>query len=206
MLSILGLSIMASAIATRAQLFYWQDSITLFSRATQVSPDSATAWANLGAAYLSSGRIADAIEAYRVSSRLGTSTPAQAGLATALAGSGDFPAAIEVFRQLLEAEPDNFKVANNLAWILATCPKADLRDPDQAVQIGLQANQQSGQRDPSIQDTLAAAYASSGQFDLAVQTAQQAIDLALELQDTTLASSIQSRRKLYQAQRAYIDK
>ncbi|HAC92083.1 MAG TPA: hypothetical protein DCF63_15875 [Planctomycetaceae bacterium] len=204
--SILGLSIVASVIATRAQLIYWQDSITLFTRATQVSPDSATAWANLGAAYLSRGRIADAIEAYRVSTRLGASTPAQAGLATALAGSGDFQAAIDVFRQLLEAEPENFKVANNLAWILATCPKADLRDPDQAVRIGQRANQQSGGRDPSILDTLAAAYASSGQFEIAVQTAQQAIDLALELQDLTLASSIQSRRQLYQEQRGYIDK
>lgn len=205
LLGIVGACILTGALAVRAQLTYWQDSTKLFTRATQVSPDSATSWANLGAAHLSRGRTTEAIEAYRRSSQLGYSTIAQAGYATALANAGDFKAAIEVFRQLLANEPDNFKAANNLAWILATCSQAELRDPDQALRIGQQANQLSGQRDPSILDTLAAAYALSGQYELAVQTAQRAIDLALEVQDTALAGSIESRRKLYRDQRAYID-
>src|SRR6185295_18348466 len=47
--------------------------------------------------------------------------------------------AISYYRRTLESAPDSAGVLNNLAWLLATCPEAQLRDGVQAVQYAERA-------------------------------------------------------------------
>lgn len=69
---------------------------------------------------------------------------------------------------------------NNLAWALSTFQDASKRSPALAVQFSRQANELSGWEDSDYLDTLAAAYASSGDFENAVAFQRKAIECAAD--------------------------
>ena len=97
----------------------------------------------------------------------------------------------------LQAEyPD---ALNNLAWIRATSEDRRLRNGPEAVRLAQQACQLTGRREVGALDTLAAAYAEAGRFAEAVQTARDALDLAMQQDKPALAESIQARLRLYEA-------
>ena len=56
---------------------------------------------------------------------------------------------------------------------------------------------------PQILDTMAAAYAESGQFEKAIETAKAALRLLAVQNNPSLADGIQARLKLYEARTAY---
>lgn len=76
--------------------------------------------------------------------------------------------ALRAYRQAIAASPDDLEAANRLAWFLATCPRADLRDAREAVVIATHLVA----RYPRTEwvDTLAAALAETGDFEAAVAT------------------------------------
>lgn len=87
----------------------------------------------------------------------------------------DYARQIAVLREGAQRGSDSIELFNNLAYALATCPIDSLRDGSESVQFATRALKLSGERHPSILDTLAAAYAEAGQFDNAIQTAQEAL-------------------------------
>ena len=99
----------------------------------------------------------------------------------------------------LQIEPADMKAQNNLAWLLATCPRASLRNGDKAVELARQANGLTGGDNPILLRTLAAAFAEAGRFSEAVETARRALRLAGEQSNTSLAGKLQLEIKLYQA-------
>jgi len=64
---------------------------------------------------------------------------------------------------------------NDRAWLLATCPEASFRNGKQALLDATWLCQSSRWRHSSYIDTLAAAYAETGDFDSAIRFEQQAI-------------------------------
>jgi tetratricopeptide (TPR) repeat protein len=98
--------------------------------------------------------------------------------------------AIAHFQQALQIEPNDPQVQNNLAWLLATCPDASLRDGNKAVELAQQANALTGGNNPIMLHALAAALAETGRFSEAVETAQRAL---------RLAGALESEMKFYQA-------
>ena len=86
---------------------------------------------------------------------------------------------------------------NNLAWRLATCPQAALRDGARAVELAREADRLAGGKNPDYLDTLAAAYAEAGQFPQAVEAAERALTLAVA-QSNPRMEDIRARLKLYQ--------
>ena len=112
---------------------------------------------------------------------------------------GGLAAAITQFQKILELDPRHAGAQNNLAWVLATCPDASLRDGKRAMDLARQAEQLSGGNHPEILDTLAAAYAEAGRFGEAVETAKRALNLPAAKNNKPLAEAIQIRLKLYEA-------
>lgn len=68
-------------------------------------------------------------------------------------------------------------LANNLAWVLATSPKDEVRDAARALEYGEQAATLTEFKEPHILSTLAAAYAEGGDFAKAIEWAEKAVEL-----------------------------
>jgi hypothetical protein len=83
--------------------------------------------------------------------------------------------------------------------ILATAPKAELRDPAFALASAQVLKETS---DPDVLEALAAAEAASGQFDAALKTEDQALDRAARLHWND--AQLRARRAAYQAGQAWV--
>lgn len=89
-----------------------------------------------------------------------------------------YPEALADFETWVRLASDSANAANQLAWFLSTCPRADLRNGPRAVELANKAVKLSKETDFNKLDTLAAALAETGQFDAAVGVEQQALDRA----------------------------
>jgi serine/threonine protein kinase/tetratricopeptide (TPR) repeat protein len=85
---------------------------------------------------------------------------------------------------------------NNLAWILATSGNDTIRDGPSAVRYAERAVANSRRKDPQPLDTLAAAYAATGDFARAAGTQREAIGLC---RDEGRKTDFATRLKLYEA-------
>jgi Flp pilus assembly protein TadD len=111
--------------------------------------------------------------------------------------------AIECYGQAWQLEPNSPRVLNNLSWLLATSEGIERPRREQAVVLAEQLVRRAGHTDPEPLDTLAAAYAAVGRYPEAVQTAQQAIELALAGRKSDLAREMRLRLDAYKAGRPY---
>lgn len=112
---------------------------------------------------------------------------------------GHYESARTHFEGALKVEPHNAKYLNALAWLEAACPDAAYRDGRDAIGRAKEACQVTQWSDAGIIDTLAAAYAESGQFDKAIEMQQKAMDLA----PPRFRDEFRSRLKLYQENKPY---
>lgn len=108
---------------------------------------------------------------------------------------GDFRKARENFRHAIRLFSDFALAHNNLAWLLATCPEAEIRDGKAAVEAATKACELTEFSNARFLDTLAAAHAEAGDFEEAVKRAKQAIEFA----DENSRTPIESRLELYKA-------
>ena len=66
---------------------------------------------------------------------------------------------------------------NNLAWVLATCPKDNLRQGKRAVELAERACKLADWKDVASLGSLAAAYAECGEYKEAQKWQKKAIEL-----------------------------
>jgi hypothetical protein len=95
----------------------------------------------------------------------------QARLAAQLKTEGKIEEAIQQYRNALSMDSNNPVVLNNLALILVTADKPELRNGKEAVQLATKAATLTYGTQPTIIETLAAAYAQAGQFPQACEMA-----------------------------------
>ena len=91
---------------------------------------------------------------------------------------GKYPEAIKEYDFLVSLHPRNVTLARILsdrAWFRATCPNASFRNGQQAVKDAKAACSIMIWKDEQMIDTLAAAYAETGDFNSAVQYSSQAL-------------------------------
>ena len=89
--------------------------------------------------------------------------------------------------------------------MFATCPDESIRNGVKAVQLAEQALQLSGGKNPLIFRTLAAAYAESGSFSEAIETAQRGLELAVRQKNAGLVDDFRGNIVLYQAEKPLRD-
>lgn len=90
----------------------------------------------------------------------------------------------------------------NVAWILATCPEAEYRDGNRAVELSLQLLKVN-ENDPTNLDNLAAAYAEVGDFSAAISTQHKAIEALKMSPEITKTDEFMQRLQTYEQKRAY---
>ena len=94
-----------------------------------------------------------------------------------------------------------------LAWILATCPVAAIRDGKRAVREATVACELTRWKDVDCIDTLAAACAEASDFDAAVKWETQAIDMGKRPDSPTVNRQKEvdmgDRLSLYKSRKSY---
>jgi hypothetical protein len=96
-------------------------------------------------------------------------------------------------------------VANSLAWVLATDENKKHRNGMEALRWAQVACKGDGRKNPEYLDTLAAAYARSGRYKAAVETAREGFELARAASDAELAEELGQRLKMYESGRAFTE-
>ena len=101
------------------------------------------------------------------------------------------------FEWLIRAQPKNIALLNNVAWLLATIPPADV-SPAKAIELATRANDLTQGTNPNILNTLSVAHAAAHEFYEAILYAEQASALAQRHGMTNLATRIDQRIALFQ--------
>ena len=175
------------------------DAIFYFRQSLEVKPDYPFSRYNLGAALFRKGDVDDAIAEWKKVLTIQPNDPETlTNMANAYALKGRLRDAIAHYEMALQSEPENARALNNLAWMLATAPDDSIRDGKKAALLGEKANRVSENGDPLFIRTLAAAYAESGQFERAIETAARASQVAGSEGHPDLAAQIDQEMKLYQ--------
>jgi tetratricopeptide (TPR) repeat protein len=173
--------------------------IEQYRKVLETNPDADQARNNLAIALYKKGQVGEAIQQYQKALETNPRyADAHNNLGAALMQAGRVAEAIDQYRKALEAQPQNVDALNALAWVLATCPQASLRDGAGAVQLAQKAVQLAGGENPPTLRTLAAAYAEAGQYAQAVQTARRAMQLANAQGSAPLAGTLEQELELYQ--------
>jgi len=182
------------------------EAIRQYDEALRLQPGLAEVHGNMGNALAAQGKIDEALHHYRQVVRLKPDYPqGHTNLGRALADLGRLDEAIHHYNEALRLKPNLPGALNNLAWLLATQEGTPWFDPVRAVELARQACEQTNDQHPDHLDTLAAAYAAAGRFPEAVSTARRAVELALSLGQTRLASEIRTRLSLYEKGRTHCE-
>jgi choline-sulfatase len=180
------------------------DAVEQLRQVAQEMPKYPDAHAYLALALAKQGQWAAAIEGFERALALDPGhEEARVGLSGVFEARRQPRDAAQVLREGLRLRPDCVKLANNLAWLLATASDRELRDGAEAVRLAEGIVERRGDDDPAILDTLAAAYAEAGRFADAVRTARRAVELASSADQPDLSAEIAERLKNYEAHQPY---
>ena len=180
------------------------DAIEHYQQVLQRDPKYAKAHFYLALAYRQQGRIDEAIHHFQQAVTLKPDFADghhRLGLTLASTGRGD--EACRHFEQCIRLKPDWPLPLNALAWILATAADSDIRQAEAAVRHAERAVELTDNENPTMLDTLAAAYAEAAQFERAVATAEAALSLVSGAESNRLAEKIAKRLELYRQGRPY---
>jgi tetratricopeptide (TPR) repeat protein len=176
------------------------DAIQHFQTALKFSPNHANAHYHLGDLFLRQGRIDDAVLHFQQALTVSpTDADTHNALALALLQQHRIATALTHLEAALKSQADNIRTLANLSWILSTCPDDSLRQGPRAVSLAERAINLAKTDDAPLLHNLAAAQAETGQFDLAIATAQKALQLSVQAGDTSLADALRGHLTAYAA-------
>jgi tetratricopeptide (TPR) repeat protein len=192
---------LANALARKGLL---SEAADHYANAVRLRPDYGDPYLNLGTVLFEQGRTGEAIAEWQ---KAVTTQPKDAGFHTALANGflkgGLQRDAMAEYEHATRISPDDPVPANDLAWLLATSSDASIRDGNRAVEFAKHAVQLSRGKDPNYLRTLAAAFAESGSFPDARETARRALQAAERRSNSSLATALQDEIALYELRLPY---
>jgi tetratricopeptide (TPR) repeat protein len=188
----------------------YDEAIAAYDKAIALKPENPALYGNRGNAYSYKGNLDKAVADYDKAIAIGV----------AILGTDKDPKLCYFFynkayaydrvNRHAEAIPYYDKVValdlnypdahGNLAWILATSHDKSLRDPKRAIKLAQHELTRLGGKSPSVMDTLAAAYAASGNFPEAIAWQEKALAGA---ESEAAKKEIAGRLSLYKAGKPY---
>ena len=177
-----------------------------YRTALRLAPNDGVTWFNMGNVLIAQEKVEEAIKAYRQALRIDPNlTQVRPLLGRVLIRRHQYAEAANLLREAHQTDPADLLIVNDLAWLLATCPRAEVRNGHEAVRLATHVCQATNHQDSNLLDTLAAAHAEAGQFDKAVAVARQAVDQATVQGNDVLAQEIRQRLQLYTSRQPYHD-
>ncbi|MHC4911408.1 MAG: tetratricopeptide repeat protein, partial [Planctomycetota bacterium] len=169
----------------------YDNAVEHFQKALRVKHDWPQAHYYMGRALYLQGDRDSAAEQFVQALRLKPDyLTARVKLARTLAEMGETRYAVDHFYKVLELQPDNIEILTHLAWLLAASEDTAIHDPAAAVKLAQQARELTNYEHIGALDTLAVAYAATGKFPQAIETAQKALQLAVAAGKEDLAREI----------------
>lgn len=184
----------------------FKEALADFNQAIAANPGYPASFLNRSNYYVAAGRYDLALR----DCRLGLAqSPDYAPLLVAAgqiyAAQKKYAEALGSFEKACQAAPKNAQVLNELAWFLATCPRAALIDPQRAIILAKESVYLSATPEPGNYDTLAAAFARAGNFEEAVRAGETAVNLAKRAGlGKEITHSFEERLALYKQAKSYL--
>ncbi|MDR3623357.1 MAG: tetratricopeptide repeat protein [Paludisphaera borealis] len=114
----------------------------------------------------------------------------------------EYAKAIADYDEVVRLDPRNETAFDRRAWLWATAPDEKARDGKRAVESATRACELAEWKTPDRLDTLAAACAEAGDFDVAMKWQEKAIGL-LDKQDEAETADYRERLELYRDKKPY---
>ena len=193
-----------SAWFNRAQLQSKQgkfaESADDYEQALKLKPEDIGALLGRGNAWLRLQKFRPALDDFDRALQLDPENPqALVGRGDVRAEIGQWEEAAEDYRQAIKQSPKLGRAYRGAAWLMATCPEERFRNAELAVASARQALALDGNGDYAYLDTLAAAFASAGEFEDAKETQEKAIQIAPDAK----GSELRARLMLYKSGRPF---
>ncbi len=180
----------------------FEDALKDNTQAIQIDEHGATAYCFRGLVHLTARSFDQALRDFHEARRLGaTGHVLPVGESYTLFKLGRYGEAIAAVETCLAEDSQCADALGAQAWMLATCPDDSLRDGQRALEAAQAAEKRSHAASFGWEKSLAAAYAELGQFDRAVEHAQNVLNLAPPVEQATA----QERLANYKAGRPYRD-
>ena len=175
-----------------------EEAIACYSKVLQFNPDDIEAHLKIGGFLASQNKFDEAISHFSQALRIEpNNADACFNMGMALAMTNKPREAIEHLKQAMQLKPSWSEPAIWLARIFAAYPDPEVRDPNNAVVIATQAAELTKHQNPEVLETLAASYAATGQFEIALSTAQKALTLADAAQNNELVNRLRGEIEQY---------
>ena len=196
---------LAVAYRNRAELLAalgrMEEAVADYTQAIESLPDDATLLQARAHAYQRLGDFAHAGSDINLAIQLAPEDPdAVTQRGNLSAEQGKFAQAQEDFRGAIAMDANWAEAYRSLAWLQATCPDPEIRNAQQALATAEQAAQLSSPEDYLVLDTLAAAHASGGKFEQAVEFEEKALAAA----PRDLSTPLEQRLAMYRNGKSYV--
>jgi len=182
------------------------EAIDHFEEAIAADPDHLRSFYSLGQAYEEIGQLAQAARAYeRLLERDPNHLAAlqrSSGLALHEGRESD---AADLLSRVLRVNEDDISALLQLGYLRAMARDPSLRDCTEARRASERAVRLTSRSDELALDALAGAYAECGEFDRAVEVANEALELARRKGERTTAMRIDGRLRQYRARQSPAD-
>jgi tetratricopeptide (TPR) repeat protein len=178
----------------------YKNALVDFTEAIRLAPDDAGTYFYRANVYVRTKEldkaIADMTEVIRLKPKAGVGYAYRGFIHAA---NKAYDKAAKDYGEAIRLDPKDGMSLNNLGWLLATCPKDEIRNGKKAIEYATKACELTKWKNAGWLDTLAAAYAEDGQFELAVKWQTK----ALAFPDFANNEGGRDRLKLYEMKKPY---
>lgn len=185
------------------ELGQYQQALEDYNRAARLMPRDSAVFNSRGHTYYRLGDYQAAVADYGQAIRYNPqNAAAYTNRGDAYADKGRFAQSASDYRSAIRIAPDLGRAYQSAAWLMATCPDEQFRNPQLALQAANKAIELDGREgNYRYLDTLAAALATNGRYDEAIATLEEAIESAPD----DLQEAYAQRLELYRSDEPYRD-